>query len=200
MINADIFKAVFGMYATELWAMPEKDFLAWLNSPTEMTGTSGKDIFVGTNDLVSRQYLLTEYDRQHVGPPGGARKIIEEAPPVRNTDWIPCKDKMPEPDQLVLMQCRGKKWPSGYRYFPVIGVWIPPLTVKAEDKWAQDYDPEALEVYDEDTDTFYCETGWYEETTQGDGDGMSWKMHADVIAWMPLPAAYKGDKDGGQTD
>lgn len=31
-------------------------------------------------DLVSRQYLLQEYDRQHKGPPGGARKIIEEAP------------------------------------------------------------------------------------------------------------------------
>ena len=33
-------------------------------------------------DLVSRQYLLAEYDRQHKGPPGGARKIIEEAPAV----------------------------------------------------------------------------------------------------------------------
>lgn len=31
-------------------------------------------------DLVSRQYLLQEYDRQRKGPPGGARKIIEEAP------------------------------------------------------------------------------------------------------------------------
>lgn len=31
-------------------------------------------------DYVSRQYLLDEYDRQHQGPPGGARKIIEGAP------------------------------------------------------------------------------------------------------------------------
>lgn len=31
-------------------------------------------------DYVSRQYLLDEYDRQHQGPPGGARKIIEKAP------------------------------------------------------------------------------------------------------------------------
>ena len=35
-----------------------------------------------SGDLVSRQYLLDEYDRQHEGPPGGARKIIEEAPAV----------------------------------------------------------------------------------------------------------------------
>lgn len=32
MKNADKFKDVFGMYATELWAMPEGEFLKWLNS------------------------------------------------------------------------------------------------------------------------------------------------------------------------
>lgn len=32
------------------------------------------------NDLVSRRWLLDEYDKRHEGPPGGARKIIEEAP------------------------------------------------------------------------------------------------------------------------
>lgn len=31
-------------------------------------------------DYISREYLLGEYDRQHQGPPGGARKIIAEAP------------------------------------------------------------------------------------------------------------------------
>ena len=31
-------------------------------------------------DYISRDYLLNEYDRQHKGPPGGARKIIVEAP------------------------------------------------------------------------------------------------------------------------
>ena len=31
MINAVKFKKVFGVYATEIWAMPESDFLRWLN-------------------------------------------------------------------------------------------------------------------------------------------------------------------------
>ncbi len=31
-------------------------------------------------DIVSRSYLLAEYDRLHKGTPGGARKIIAEAP------------------------------------------------------------------------------------------------------------------------
>lgn len=30
------------------------------------------------HDLVDREELLAEYDRKHVGPPGGARKIMEQ--------------------------------------------------------------------------------------------------------------------------
>lgn len=39
-------------------------------------------------DLVDRAELLAEYDRQHEGPPGGARKIMETARAVvkENTD------------------------------------------------------------------------------------------------------------------
>ena len=45
------------------------------------------------NDLISRTYVLAEYDRQHKGPSGGARKIMEEAPavdavPVVHGRWI----------------------------------------------------------------------------------------------------------------
>lgn len=44
-------------------------------------------------DYVSRQWLLDEYDKRHKGPPGGARKMIEEAPaadvrPVVPAEWI----------------------------------------------------------------------------------------------------------------
>lgn len=34
------------------------------------------------DDLISRAWVLAEYDRQHKGPPGGARKIMEDAPAV----------------------------------------------------------------------------------------------------------------------
>ena len=33
-----------------------------------------------TNDLISRSALIAEYDRVHQGPPGGARKLMEDAP------------------------------------------------------------------------------------------------------------------------
>ena len=32
------------------------------------------------DDFISRSALLAAYDKAHHGPPGGARKLIEEAP------------------------------------------------------------------------------------------------------------------------
>lgn len=40
------------------------------------------------NDLISRSALLAAYDKAHKGPPGGARKLIEEAPEA----IVRCKD------------------------------------------------------------------------------------------------------------
>lgn len=34
------------------------------------------------DELISRKALLEAYDKAHQGPPGGARKLIAEAPPV----------------------------------------------------------------------------------------------------------------------
>ena len=35
MTNAEAFEYDFGIYATELWAMPEAKFLEWLNAPCD---------------------------------------------------------------------------------------------------------------------------------------------------------------------
>ena len=35
MTNAEKFKQVFRIYATELWAKPEKEFLEWLNAEAQ---------------------------------------------------------------------------------------------------------------------------------------------------------------------
>ena len=48
-------------------------------------------------DYISREEILAEYDRQHKGPAGRARKIMETWPaadvaPVRHGRWI-IKDK-----------------------------------------------------------------------------------------------------------
>lgn len=64
------------------------------------------------NDLISRKALLAEYDRVHVGPPGGARKLIEDAPAVR--EWIPVSERLPEGEELVLILCKNGARFVGY--------------------------------------------------------------------------------------
>lgn len=54
MTNADKFKSIFGLYATELWAKPEKDFLEWLNADAELLGNSEQ------LDTISRAAVLDE--------------------------------------------------------------------------------------------------------------------------------------------
>lgn len=39
-------------------------------------------------DLIDRKALLAEYDRVHIGPPGGARKLMEDAPTVQAVEVV----------------------------------------------------------------------------------------------------------------
>lgn len=57
-------------------------------SNIEVMGTANENL-----DLISRSALIAEYDRVHIGPPGGARKLIEDAPtvdavPVVHGRWL----------------------------------------------------------------------------------------------------------------
>ena len=65
------------------------------------------------NDLISRAYVLAEYDRQHKGPPGGARKIMEEAPAVDAVpvarQWISVNDRLPETEGTYIVMTE-KSW------------------------------------------------------------------------------------------
>lgn len=66
MTNADKFKSLFGLYATELWSMPEKDFLKWLNS--EAMNCSE---IPNSSDTISRKqaidYIKTQRGRPFIG-------------------------------------------------------------------------------------------------------------------------------------
>lgn len=38
MTNAELFEKTFGRFATEIWALPENEFLEWLKADTEIKG------------------------------------------------------------------------------------------------------------------------------------------------------------------
>ena len=60
MTNADKFKNIFELYATELWSMPEKDFLKWLNS--EAMNCSE---IPNNSDTISRQQAVDALADMH---------------------------------------------------------------------------------------------------------------------------------------
>jgi hypothetical protein len=55
MNNAEKFKTVFGLYATELWSMSEESFLSWLNSEYECKDDLKKNKWV-EHHMHSRDY------------------------------------------------------------------------------------------------------------------------------------------------
>lgn len=53
--------------------------------------------------LINREALIKEYARVHVGTPGGALKLIVDAPEVKpEPKWIPCKERLPEVGDYVI--------------------------------------------------------------------------------------------------
>ena len=62
MTNADLFKDIFGIYATELWAMPEPEFLEWLNSKSK----TGKWKHFSMSDEGKIKPCTAEYQRVYM--------------------------------------------------------------------------------------------------------------------------------------
>ena len=54
--------------------------------------------------LIDADDLLAEYDRQHEGEPGKARKLIEDAPTVDAVEVVRCKDCK----YLMFSDCYGE--------------------------------------------------------------------------------------------
>ena len=51
MTNAEKFKQIFGLYATELWGKPMKDFFEWLNTEAQSEQNYGEWINVSDGYL-----------------------------------------------------------------------------------------------------------------------------------------------------
>ena len=76
---------------------------------------------MSNNDLISRQWCLNEYDKRHVGAPGGARKIMEEAPAVDVPDtnvgeWTPVKKALPKKNMPVWVTTEWGEVTDGERW------------------------------------------------------------------------------------
>ena len=57
--------------------------------------------------------LIAEYDRVHMGPPGGARKLMEDAPTADVVEVVRCKDCKHQPN--LKTRTRGMMWCRKFR-------------------------------------------------------------------------------------
>lgn len=75
---------------------------------------------------IDAEVLLAEYDRTHVGEPGRARKLIEDAPtvdaePVRNVEW---KYQTFRTDRRVTVDGEVTCEDCHAKHFRVVGTWF----------------------------------------------------------------------------
>ena len=140
--------------------------------------------------LIDSKWLKdNNYHLFHYEPMGNGKEgVVEVDADAIPTTWIPCSERMPKDRELVFICYR--EWmlfSKKYSYTIVIGWYARKFSVKEEvfSEWEDECD------YNADDDTSYVPEGWYEFTTQGNGDIMSWGINAEVVAWMPLPDAYK---------
>ena len=123
------------------------------------------------NDLISRKALIAEYDRVHVGPPGGARKLMEDAPSVEpESKWILCNERMPEEHEWI-----------GTKKFG---------TTISDEVYVTFEEPEG-ERFTKHLKFQNGELSRYDKVYMD-----AWFKGAKPIAWKPLPEPYEEENNG----
>lgn len=123
------------------------------------------------------------YDAKHT-----VLRMIAEQPDVTETNvgkWIPVSERLPEPEQTVKVLCERK--PFKYRYV-CCGFYVPEKWNTEKSDYTWDY--ECCDEYDEETDAYIVNSGWYEVIHNWDDYGCV-GIGDTVTHWMPLPEPPK---------
>ena len=116
--------------------------------------------------LIDADALLEAYDQAHKGPPGGARKLIEEAPTVPAIDWIPFRSR-------EMTEEERKEYPAN-----IAAMWDEPTP-----------DDEQIILITDGT------IAWTDKFLIDSDDGGCYLGSGvdieDGMAWVPCPNLYK---------
>ena len=147
MNNAEKFKQLFGIYATELWAMPEVDFLKWLNEKVQLIQEDT------TSDPIDRQAAIEAIKTWGLVAGLSEGQAIE---------ILADKEKLPsaQPEIIRCKDCKHWRQQTTYQGAPLSFGFC-----ESDDMWRSLYG-ETYEVSHIDTDDdFYC--GYAERRTDG---------------------------------
>lgn len=105
------------------------------------------------------------------------------------SEWISVKDRLPEPEQEVLI-CTVKMY-RGKAYKGITTAMYEDGTIFTEDSVWNWSDIEYLGDYDEERDDWKISSGWWEERHYNPDDVYNNVVDDEVTHWMPLPEPPK---------
>ena len=109
----------------------------------------------------------------------GLRMVIDRLEAERK--WISVEDRLPEPEQEVLLCVRSKI--SNYSYV-CCARYVPENWYRESSDFC--WDLECCDEYDEEQDDFIVKPGWYESIHNSDDDSVV-GIEDIVTHWMQLP-------------
>ncbi len=107
---------------------------------------------------------------------------------VKAAKWIPCSERMPEPEQAVEITYTRKHYKTGKTIYLTASAFYEDGTLTEEDS---DYCWENADnwEYDEKRDSYIIPEGWWEAVSFSEQSGV---VDMPVIAWRPLAEPYTG--------
>lgn len=108
---------------------------------------------------------------------GEAVKIATLTPP---NEWVSVEERLPDAEKEVRLFCVT---PNGYKY-QCQGFYVPPGMRRDDSDYSWDW--ECCDQYDEDSDDYFVNPGWYESSHNWD-EYSAFGIADKVTHWMPLP-------------
>lgn len=105
--------------------------------------------------------------------------LVREA--LEQQRWIPCSERMPEPETEVLALCR-----RGGVSFVCPAMYEDGTIIQSESIWNWN-EIEGYGLYSEEADDWYIPEGWWEYRQFNGDDVYNNVVDCAVTHWMPLP-------------
>lgn len=100
--------------------------------------------------------------------------------PQPSNEWVSVEERLPDAEKEVRLFCVT---PNGYKY-QCQGFYVPPGMRRDDSDYSWDW--ECCDQYDEDSDDYFVNPGWYESSHNWD-EYSAFGIADKVTHWMPLP-------------